>query len=321
VDDILIFGKDSRNIGSTKRKLMEWHPMKDSGLATKILGIRITWDNGSIRLDQEHYARQVLAEFGMENANARKLPIAPSTNLDDGSSSRLNKDSHSEFRSIIGCLTYLAGGTRIDFYLDVNRLSQHFADLQRVYLDAARYILRYLAGTIGYGISYVKGSNKLVGYSDAAYANSTKSRSTSGYVFTLAGGPISWSSRKQPITAASSSEAEYIAAAEAAKQAAWLRHFLYSIRKPETYGTTDSTPLFIDNTSAMKVAENAGAQHARSKHIKVRYHLIWDLINEGTVRPIYIPAAKQLADKLTKIVGYPILAEFVKALRLAENLN
>jgi hypothetical protein len=323
VDDILIFGKDSRNIGPTKRRLMEWHPMKDSGLATKILGIRITWSNGSVRLDQEHYARQVLTEFGMENANVKKLPIAPSTNLGDESSPRLNKDSHSEFRSIIGRLTYLAGGTRIDFHSDVNRLSQHLADPRRVHLDAARHILRYLAGTIGYGISYVKGSkdSKLVGYSDAAYANSTKSRSTSGYVFTLAGGPISWSSRKQPITAASSSEAEYIAAAEAVKQAAWLRHFLYSIRKPETYGITDSTPLFIDNTSAIKLAENAGVQHARSKHIKVRYHLIRDLINEGTVRPIYIPAAKQLADKLTKIVGYPILAEFVKELRLAENLN
>ena len=82
----------------------------------------------------------------------------------------------------------------------------------------------------------MKGSNdKLVGYSDAAYGNSVKQRSTSGYVFILARGPVSWSSRKQPIMATSSSEAEYIAAADATKQAIWLCHFLYSVQKQELY--------------------------------------------------------------------------------------
>jgi hypothetical protein len=84
--------------------------------------------------------------------------------------------------------------------------------------------------------SHVKGSNdKLVKYSDTAYGNSVKQHSTSGYVFILASGPVSWSSRKQPITATSSSEAEYIAAANAAKQAIWLCHFLYSVQKQELY--------------------------------------------------------------------------------------
>jgi hypothetical protein len=76
----------------------------------------------------------------------------------------------------------------------------------------------------------VKGSNnKLVGYSNAAYGNLVKQYSTSRYVFILASGLVSWSSRKQPITTISSSEAEYIAAADAAKQAIWLCHFLYSV--------------------------------------------------------------------------------------------
>jgi hypothetical protein len=102
----------------------------------------------------------------------------------------------------------------------------------------------------------VKGSNnKLVDYSNTAYGNSVKQHSTSGYVFILASRPVSWLSRKQPITAISSSEAEYIAATDAAKQAIWLHHFLYSVQKQELYDQ-EPTTLFIDNTSAIKLSEN-----------------------------------------------------------------
>jgi hypothetical protein len=147
----------------------------------------------------------------------------------------------------------------------VNRLSQHLTDPTELH-----YILQYLQGIIDYLISYVKGSNnKLVGYSDAAYGNSVKQCSTSGYVFTLASGPVSWSSRKQPITAISSSEAEYITTADAAKQAIWLCHFLYLVRNQEP------TTLFIDNTSAIKLSENP-VMHSWSKHIMIWYHAICD---------------------------------------------
>jgi hypothetical protein len=153
----------------------------------------------------------------MEDSKPQKLPLSPSVNLNEDSP-RLSRELHSEYRHVIGRLTYLAGGTRPDLQKLVNRLSQHLTDPTELHHKAIKHILRYLRGTIDYSISYVKGSNdKLVGYSDAAYGNSVKQRSTGEYVFILASGPVSWSSRKQPITATSSSEAEYIAATDAAK--------------------------------------------------------------------------------------------------------
>ena len=80
VDDILVFGKNVEDIDSTKDMLKKFHPMKDSGRVSKILGIRVTWlPDGSIRLDQEAYGHSILEEFGMLNRKPQELPISPST--------------------------------------------------------------------------------------------------------------------------------------------------------------------------------------------------------------------------------------------------
>jgi transposase InsO family protein len=329
VDDILIFGKNTRDIKATKVLLKEFHPMKDSGRVSKILGIRVTWlPDGSIRLDQEVYARSILEEFGMQDCRPKELPMSPSTNLSDETSPKLTIESHRKFRHIIGKLTYLAGGTRVDIQFTVNRLSQHLAEPRQVHLAAANHLLRYLRRTLSYAITYMsgtKGSNsKLVGYSDSSFANGTKHRSTSGYVFIIAGGPVSWSSRKQPITALSTTEAEYVAAAEAAKQAVWLRHFLYAIRKHQVYDRRPTTlrmnpekptELGIDNQGALALAANPTA-HGRSKHIRIRYHAIRDFIEHGEINAYYVPTDEMLADSLTKAVKPNILNRMVKALRL-----
>jgi hypothetical protein len=316
VDDTLVFGKATKDIDWTKRKLKRFHPMKDSGLAKKILGNRITWlPNGSVRLDQEFYATQMLNEFGMNHSKDRILPLGPSTNL-FADSQRLPKDLHSKFRSIIGRLIFLAGGTRPDIQFPVNRLSQHLAEPTKVHLEAVKRILRYVRGTIKYAIIYraldEKGSGKiLVGYTDASYANATKGRSTSGYIFILAGGSVRWSSRKQPTTATSSSEAEYIAASDGAKQAVWLRHFLHSIQK----GSKGPTPFYMDNQSAMKLSDNP-VLHSRSKHILIRYHAIRDFVNHREIKPTYIPTTDMLADSLTKASSSEILGNFIESLNM-----
>ncbi|EED15089.1 conserved hypothetical protein [Talaromyces stipitatus ATCC 10500] len=282
VDDILVF-EETQEISSNE----------DPGLAKKIL-------------------ESESPGFQMED---RILPLGPSTNL-SADSQRLPKDLHSKFRRIIGRLTYLAGGTRPDIQFPVNRLSQHLAEPTKVHLEAVKRILRYVRGTIKYAIIYraldEKGSGKiLVGYTDASYANATKGRSTSGYIFILAGGPVSWSSRKQPITATSSSEAEYIAASDGAKQAVWLRHFLHSIQK----GSKGPTPFYMDNQSAMKLSDNP-VLYSRSKHILIRYHAIRDFVNHREIKLIYIPTTDMLADSLTKASSSEILGKFTESLNM-----
>ena len=316
VDDVLVFGKTSNEIDSVKRKLKSFHEMKDSGLVNKILGIRVTWlPNGGVRLDQQHYIQQTLEEFGLAECNSQPLPLGPGTDL-NAESPRLPKEPHSKFRHMIGRLTYVAGGTRCDIQFPVNRLSQHLSEPTKIHLEAAKRILRYLRRTITYAISYVKGSDTamLIGYVDAAYANATKRRSTSGYIFMLAGGPVSWSSRKQPITALSSTEAEYIAAADGAKQAVWLRHFIYSVGKQKVLNGRP-TPFHMDNQSSMRLSQNP-VEHTRSKHIHVRYHAIRDFIEYGEIAPIYTHTKKMLADSITKAADKDTLGRLIKSLRL-----
>ena len=160
-------------------------------------------------------------------------------------------------------------GTRINIQFTVNRLSQYLSEPRRVYLAVLYHLLCYLYQTIRYAIIYkpgTKGSNnKLVRFADASYGNARDHRLTSGYVFIIAGGPVSWMSRKQPLTALSTTEAEYIAAADAAKQVIWLWHFLYAVYKHRVYDNSPMklqmspkklTELGIDNQGVLVIATN-----------------------------------------------------------------
>ncbi|XP_034197107.1 secreted RxLR effector protein 161-like [Prunus dulcis] len=97
-----------------------------------------------------------------------------------------------------------------------------------LHYQAAKRVLRYLKGTVDYGLFYKKGkSNELVGFSDSDYAGDLEDRkSTSGHVFMLSSGAVSWSSKKQQVVTLSTTEAEFIAAASCACQAVWLRRIL-----------------------------------------------------------------------------------------------
>jgi hypothetical protein len=86
MDDMLIFGKDLKDINTTKTKLKRFHPMKDLGLAQKILGIWITWGGHQIQLDQEFYARSILEEFGMSDSSPQCTPLNPSMDLNNKTS-------------------------------------------------------------------------------------------------------------------------------------------------------------------------------------------------------------------------------------------
>ena len=133
--------------------------------------------------------------------------------------------------------------------------------------QAARGVVRYLSGTVHTGISYGHVVAPLVGYCDADFAGDVDTRrSTTGYVFVLNGGAISWSSRRQPTVALSTAEAEYMAAAHAIKEALWLRKLFADLRVP-----VDAIDLRSDNQAAIALLKNPIASN-RSKRIDVLHH-------------------------------------------------
>ncbi|KAL1952474.1 hypothetical protein VTO42DRAFT_5285 [Malbranchea cinnamomea] len=278
----------------------------------------------------------------MEKSRPETIPLGKSVNL-QGESPRLKPSEHSVFRRMIGRLMYLTTATRPDIQYAVNTLSQHLAKPCEVHYKAAKHVLRYIRGTVDFCLSYMKhrdsGSRrpKLYGYVDSSHANDRGAKSTSGILFYIDGidisrrnedignktplrpgtngsSPISWSSRKQPVVAHSSTEAEYIALAEAAKQAIWLRHLLHCLRKNDLY-RHKPTPLLEDNQGAIALSDNA-VYHPRTKHISVRYHAVREFKDKREISTVYWPTDKMLADGLTKPLGRIQFGRLVEGLRL-----
>lgn len=156
---------------------------------------------------------------------------------------------------------------------------------------AVKRIVRYLKGTQDFGIKYSHSEDgQLVGYSDADFAGDVCDRkSTTGYIFYLSYGPISWKSKKQSVVAASTCESESISLAACAQEAIWLRNILTDF-EPEM-----PTTLYEDNQPVIALTKNA-MFHPRTKHINVKFHFI----REGQLIVQYVSSNHQLADMLTK---------------------
>lgn len=108
------------------------------------------------------------------------------------------------------------------------------------------------------------------------------------------GTAVSWASQLQKSVALSTTEAEFVAASEGAKELVWLNRLLSEI------GTSGETPiLFVDNASAIKLVKNPEF-HKRSKHIAVRYYFVRELYQSGDINVEFVASENQLGDMFTK---------------------
>ena len=137
--------------------------------------------------------------------------------------------------------------------------------------------------------------------------------STSGYIFHLGSGPISWSSKKQSIVSLSSTEAEYIGSSKASQEALWLRQLLEELHHHQE----SPSIIFCDNQSTIKIAKNP-VYHARSKHIEVHHHFVRDLIESQEVELQFCGTEDQLADIFTKALSIVKFTKFRDLLQLKD---
>lgn len=206
------------------------------------------------------------------------------------------KVDKTHFKQIVGSLMYLTA-TRPDVMFVVGLISRYMENPTELHLQVAKRVLRYLKGTLDFGIFYKKGGiDELVAYTDSDYAGDLEDRkSTSGYVFLFGSGAVSWLSKKQPVVSLSTTEAELIAAASCACQTVWLKRVLEKLGLNQ--GKT--TIIHCDSSSAIKLSKNP-VMHGRSKHIDVRFHFLRELTKAGTVELVYCSTQEQLADVMTK---------------------
>ena len=292
-------------MNATKDELRSVWEITDLGEPSMIVGIEISRNEDSITISQRKYVENILKREGMDHANAVSMPMDPNVTLEPNPDANEPNRSNSYAR-LLGELQYLAYAMRPDISFAVNRLGAYTANPSMQHMGALKRILRYLAGTKNYGITYRASptthddANLFYGYADAAYANADGYKSTSGYVFIVGDGAITWRSKKQATIALSSTEAEYVALSEAGREACWLRN-LY-----DELGYTQPAPTLImgDNDSSIAMARNPQF-HKRSKHIATRWHWVRELVEQGVVTIESCRDPEQTADVLTKPLPRP----------------
>lgn len=299
VDDLLLIGNSTFMIDKLKGEFKKRFEMKDLGAVAVMLGIEIKRDrsNRKLYISQREYTDHVLNRFGMSQCRPVTTPMEKASSKPKSELLDIPADDV-PYRQAIGSLIYLVTGSRPDIAFAVSKLSQHLDKPLNSHWLGVKRVMRYLAGTRTHGILYEGARGiKVEGYSDSDYAGCTDSRkSTSGYIFLIAGGAVSWKSKKQSNTATSTCEAEYMACCATTKEAVWLSRLISDIRflpipEPITIGIDNAGTIYLSNNPAI---------NERSKHIDVQYHFVRECVQLKKIKLIHCNTDDQLADSLTK---------------------
>uniref|UniRef100_A0A2N9J1S8 Integrase catalytic domain-containing protein n=1 Tax=Fagus sylvatica TaxID=28930 RepID=A0A2N9J1S8_FAGSY len=274
VDDMLIVGQDANMVGSLKKELFKSFDMKDLGPARQILGMQILRDRKAKKLwlSQEKYVERVLERFNMKHAKPVSTPLGGHFKLSKKSCPSSNKEKENmasiPYSSAVGSLMYAMVCTRPDIAHAVGVVSRFMVNPGKEHLGSNADMAGDLDGR----------------------------KSTSGFLFTFAGGAVSWQSKLQKCVALSTTEAEYIAATEAGKEMLWMKRFLQDLGLKQ-----DEYVVHCDSQSALDLSKNS-TYHSRTKHIDVRYHWLRQIVDQQLMQLRKIHTDKNPADMLTKVV-------------------
>eukprot|EP00253_Pinus_taeda_P022965 PITA_22965 len=302
-DDLILTDSDPNLINHVKSSLKNKFEMTDLVHLHYFLGLQVLQSKEGISLSQSKYACDLLRHFHMEDCKPAPSPFQSGVKLSVTCTSP--KVDATLYRQLVGKLLYLTH-THPDLSFVVGLVVRFMQTPRERHWKAAKIILRYVRGTVQFGIHYsAEASPLLVGFADSDWAGDPDDRkSTAGYVFTLGSGPITWACKKQGAIFLSSAEAEYRGVVETSKEALWLRQILSEFGFQQQHPTT----LWCDNQSAIQLCKDP-FQHQRSKHIELHMHFIRKLIHDHVLEVQYCSIDDQVADIFTKAL---IEAKFTK---------
>ncbi|GKA25962.1 retrovirus-related pol polyprotein from transposon TNT 1-94 [Tanacetum coccineum] len=293
VDDI-IFGSTKKSLCDEFEGLMHKRfQMSYMGELTFFLGLQVQQKKDGIFISQDKYVANILKKFDFATVKTSSTPTEPNKELvkDEEADS---VDVHL-YRSMIGSLMYLTA-SRPDIMIAVCACAWFQVTPKRSHLHAVKRIFRYLKGQPKLGLWYPRDSPfDLEAFSDSDYARASLDRkSTIGGCQFLGKRLISWQCKKQTIVANSTTEAEYVAAANCCGQVLWIQNQMLD------YGFNFmNTKIFIDNESTICIVKNP-VFHSKTKHIEIRHHFIRDCYEKKLIQVIKIHTDHNVADLLTK---------------------
>ncbi|XRB19361.1 retrovirus-related Pol polyprotein [Pseudoscourfieldia marina] len=251
VDDIIFASKNEQTKDIFAGHLRKKYRITEPAQPTWALGMKVSFAADGIILTQDLYVSKILERFGFTSAaKSATTPLAHGTTLTRADEE--DAEARHLAQQFVGAILYAAVISRPDLSSTVRVMSHVMSKPPSNFEACKKHVLRYLSGTINRGIKYNTNSNvplKLIGYCDASWGdNHENRRSTSGYIFFLNGGPISWASYLQTTVALSTVESEVMALTEAIKEAIYIRRLL------ESLGAAQEGPtiIYTDSTGAKR---------------------------------------------------------------------
>ena len=297
VDDAICVGRSLEFINKFKADFAEAFDIEDLGPVAWLLGCSIRRDRQAktLHVDQKQYVIDLLDIFGMTDCSPVATPMSAKPTVDDSLDEALDTKVY-KYAKLVGKLMYLVNCTRPDIAAAVSHLSRHMSNPTRRHWEQGKRVLRYLKGTMDYGINYDGSFSPFPkAWQDASYGDGPDMRSRTGFVVTMCGAAVLWGSRLQPSVALSTVEAEYMALAAAAQEVCFLRQLLMNLGMQ----IKKATEMMEDNKGCVALASNAMTTN-KTKHINVKFHFVRDLVKDGTIAMTWCPTENMMADILTK---------------------
>jgi hypothetical protein len=323
VDDILITSEDEMASLDIKKGILNKFEGHDCGEALHYNGIKITWlrEEGVVILSQPAHIQKMLDTFGqIDNLNEFKtLPAPEGLRLHKKGSTACKEDSplldvtKYPYRQLMGSLNYVGCTVRPDIVWIVNQLSRYSNAPTEEHWRIAINVLKYLKYTITWGICLGHGSGMgnilikqtppepdvdVVAYSDANFGTGIDDkRSVTGYVLQVFGGPVSWASKTQSVTALSTTESEFRALSTASREALWLTKILTLFKIP-------TMPFLIRGDSKSAIESIKSYNYTKNnKHVQIRHDFMRDYYMRGELSYEHIEGKYNPADIFTKALG------------------
>ncbi|GJR27051.1 putative ribonuclease H-like domain-containing protein [Tanacetum coccineum] len=293
VDDIIFCSTKRSWCDEFEALIKRRFQISSMGELTLFLGLQVKQKEDGIFISQDKYVAEILKKFDFASVKTASTLIETQKPLvkDEEAS---DVDVHL-YRSMIGSLMYLTA-SRPDIMFAVCACSRFQVTPKTSHLSAVKRIFRYLKGKPKLGLWYPRVSSfDLEAYSDSDYAGANLDRkSTTGGCQFLGRRLISWQCKKQTIVATSTTEAEYVAAANCCGQVLWIQNQMLD------YGFNFmNTKIYIDNESTICIVKNP-VFHSKTKHIAIRHHFIRDAYEKKLIQVLKIHTDDNVADLLTK---------------------
>ena len=300
-----VFGASNSDEEAKKRKdeIGRVWEIKDVGENEYFLGMRVQQDLtlGMIRLTQCPYWEHVINRFQLEHITPRNTPLPIGINLDNNMSPKTDSEkrmmNNKPYRPILGSVMWGQLATRPDLSFSVSLLARFQANPGIEHWNALMHVIGYIRNTLDYGLTYSRDSDLSPhAFVDSDYGGCRDTRrSTSGYIFIMAGGPVTWSSKRQATVALSTVEVEYVAMSRCAQQMIWMHSWLDEVEVEYT------VPGLIkgDNKGAIALTKNT-KDHGKVKHIDIRHHYIRELLQSSAIAVEQVSSSDNLADLFTK---------------------